>query len=107
VLSAHPAYQWGQLYKGQRRVGRGDIHGVFTQVDLERGRVAILVTFSATLPGGQIVGTGAQVFTEQTNTFRAAITGGTGRYDEAGGDLLVIFTGETTSKLIFDVEDLD
>lgn len=96
------------LFKGGKRVGRLDVHGVVTEVNLEEGVFAFQVTFTATLSGGQIVSTGVAVFDEETdNSFTAAITGGTGRYDEAGGDVLARFVSDDAVRFVYDLEDLD
>jgi hypothetical protein len=96
------------LFKGGKRVGRLDVHGVTTEVNLEEEIFAIQVTFTATLSGGQIVSTGVGVFDEPTdNSFTAAITGGTGRYDEAGGDVRVTLVSDTAVRFAYDLEDLD
>jgi hypothetical protein len=45
--------------------------------------------------------------TEETqDSFTAAITGGTGRYDEAGGDVLVQVISENAVRFVYDLEDL-
>jgi hypothetical protein len=95
------------LFKRGKRVGRLDAHAVFTEVNAEQGIFALQATFTATLQGGQIVSTGVAVFDEPTdNSFTAAITGGTGRYDEAGGDVVVQFR-ENSVRFVYDIEDLD
>jgi hypothetical protein len=96
------------LFKGGKRVGRLDVHGVSTEVNLEEGIFAFQVTFTATLADGQIVSTGVGVFDDETdNSFTAAITGGTDRYDEAGGDVLVRFISDDAVRFAYDLEDLD
>jgi hypothetical protein len=95
------------LFKKGKRVGRLDVHGVVTEVNLEENVFAFQVTFTATLRGGQIVSTGVGVFDEPTdNSFTAAITGGTGRFDEAGGDVVVRFVGADAARFTYDLEDL-
>jgi hypothetical protein len=95
------------LFKRGKRVGRLDVHAVFTEV-AEEGTFAFQVTFTATLQGGSIVSTGVGVFDEPTdNSFTAAITGGTGRYDEAGGDVVVTFVSDEAVRFAYDLEDLD
>jgi hypothetical protein len=96
------------LFKRGKRVGRLDVHTVFTEVNLEEGTFAFQATFTATLRGGQIVSTGVGVFDGPTdNSFTAAITGGTGRYDEAGGDVVVTFVSDEAVRFVYDLEDLD
>lgn len=96
------------LFKGGKRVGRFDAHVVITEINIEEGVFAFQVTFTSTLPGGQIVSTGVAALTEEEDdSFTAAITGGTGRYDEAGGDVLVRFVSENAVRFVYDLEDLD
>jgi hypothetical protein len=96
------------LFRAGKRVGRFDAHVVITEVNFEEGVFAFQVTFTATLPGGQIVSTGVGVFDEETDDrFTAAITGGTGRFDEAGGDVRVQFVSEDAVRFVYDLEDLD
>ena len=68
------------------RVGRLDVHGVITSVP-PRG-IAIQWVFTATLAKGQITAQGVQ--TEEFS-FRAAVTGGTGAYQNARGQVIVRF----------------
>jgi hypothetical protein len=96
------------LFRGGKKVGRFDAHVVITEVNLEEGVFAFQVTFTVTLPRGQIVSTGVGVFDEETDDrFTAAITGGTGRFDEAGGDVRVQFVSEDAVRFVYDLEDLD
>ena len=68
------------------RVGSLDVHGVFTSV--ARHAFAIQVVFTASLRGGQIATQG--VAGEQA-TFTGAVAGGTGRYQNARGQVRVQF----------------
>jgi hypothetical protein len=96
------------LFRAGKRVGRFDAHVVVTEINFEEGVFAFQVTFTSTLPGGQIVSTGVASLTEETqNSFTAAITGGTGRYDEVGGDVRVTFISENAVRFVYDLEDLD
>ncbi len=96
------------LFRAGKKVGRIDAHVVVTEVNFEEGVFAFQVTFTSTLPGGQIVSTGVAVFTEESqNSFTAAITGGTGRFDDAGGDVRVTFVSENAVRFAYDLEDLD
>jgi hypothetical protein len=97
------------LFRGGKSVGRLDAHLVITEFNIEEGVFAFQVTFTSTLPEGQIVSTGVGAFTEESedDSFSAAITGGTGRYDEAGGDVRVQFVSDNAVRFVYDLEDLD
>lgn len=69
------------------RVGRLDVHGVITSAVLPRN-IAIQWVFTATLAKGQITAQGVQ--TEEFS-FKAAVTGGTGAYRNARGQVVVRF----------------
>jgi hypothetical protein len=91
------------LFRAGKRVGRLDVDGVWTNVNFEGGRAALVITATATLPQGQISTTG--VASGTAPFFKAAITGGTGRYDTVGGDVLVRFLPRVV-RLVFDVDNL-
>ncbi len=74
------------LFRAGRRVRRLEVDSLWTNVNFEAGQAAQMTTATATLPQGQITGTGVE---NAPNFFKAAITGGTGRYDTVGGDVLV------------------
>ena len=65
-------------------VGTLDVHAVFTSID----PLAVQVLFTASLAKGQITAQG--VGTEETG-FTAAVTGGTGAYRNARGQVTVRF----------------
>ncbi len=89
------------LYREGRKVGRLDVHLVFTEVDLEAGLVAFQVTFTSTLRGGQITSTGAGTFSEEgAPGFDAAVTGGTGAYSSTRGEVHVAF-GERSVRFVY------
>ena len=62
---------------------------------------------TAELPKGQISVQGLLTFTEETEgePFKLAITGGTGKYKEAQGELKVTQISETESQLTFKILD--
>jgi hypothetical protein len=94
------------LFRQGKKVGRLDVHAAQTEANFELHRAAIQVTFTATLRKGQITATGVAVFTPRSQAgFDAAITGGTDRYDDVGGDVEVRFT-DTSTTFIYDIEDL-
>ena len=89
------------LYRAGRKVGRLDVHVVFTEVDLEAGLVAFQVTFTSTLRGGQITSTGVGTFSEEgAPGFEAAVTGGTGAYSRARGEVHATF-GERSVRFVY------
>jgi allene oxide cyclase-like protein len=97
------------LFRAGKSVGRFDAHIVITELNVQEGVFAFQVTFTSTLPEGQIVSTGVGAFTEESgdDSFSAAITGGTGRFDDAGGDVQVQFISEDAVRFVYDLEDLD
>jgi hypothetical protein len=92
------------LTKKGKRVGRLDAHGVVTLVSEQQFRVLINVT--ASLPRGEIEVQGVAAFTQETAEFDFGVTGGTGRYDDVGGEFTVVEQGDTT-KFVIDLEHLD
>lgn len=90
------------LFRGGEKVGTDG--GVGTIVRLQP-MVAATIQFVATarLPGGQITVQGLVRFTDGPSTFRLAITGGTGRFRDASGVLIVEEVSETETHLTFRV----
>ena len=92
----------GKLFRRGHRVGRVDVYATFTEVG--PGETAALqITFTATLPQGQITATGVAGPQDQAG-FEAAITGGTGAYSRARGEVRVVLTGPTTSELTYHLQ---
>ena len=57
------------------------------------------------LPGGTITGTAQDTQSESsTAPVRIAITGGTGRYDNASGQITSTPTGDTTTQSVVDLD---
>jgi hypothetical protein len=93
------------LYRRGERVGRLDVHLLFTEVT--QRRFAFEAHFTATLPKGQIAATGVAVLTAANERgFDAAITGGTRRYDAVGGDVRVQFITQDAVRFTYDIEHL-
>jgi hypothetical protein len=92
------------LTKNGKRVGRLDAHGVVTLVSEQQFRV--LINGTASLPGGEIENQGVAAFTQTTGELEFGLTGGTGRYDDIGGELHIVEQGDTT-KFVFDLKHLD
>lgn len=96
------------LYKPNgQRIGSLDVHALVTLLDQSSGRERDLVTFTSSLPKGQIEATGAFVFSGQNVvSSTAAITGGTKGYDDVGGQVQVIFR-QNDSKAVFHIKHLN
>ncbi|CAN5683669.1 hypothetical protein BH18ACT15_BH18ACT15_01950 [soil metagenome] len=80
-------------------MGRLDVDGTVTDVRNE----VIQFTFTATIQGSQITSTGV-ISGEQANGFDAAVTGGTGRYFGASGEVHVRFTSNNSSRATYHLE---
>lgn len=92
----------GDLFRGGAKVGIDG--GVCTLVRLEpRVSVTLQCLATAELPKGQITVQGLLTFTEETagEPDILAITGGTQRYKEAHGQLIVTEVSETEALLTF------
>lgn len=92
------------LIKKGKRVGRLDAHGVVTLVTEQQFRV--LINGTASLPGGEIENQGVAAFTRTTGELEFGVTGGTGRYDDIGGELHIVEQGDT-ARFVFDLQHLD
>ncbi len=92
------------LYRRGKKVGYSDVHGVFTYVTETKVRVEITAT--ATIRGDEISVVGSASFTEEAAELQFSVVGGTGRYDDVGGELNVVEDGET-ARLVFDLEHFD
>jgi len=82
-----------------QRVGHLDAAGTVTALFQKSGRQQF--TFTSTLRGGQITATGVFTFSESTQGFDAAVTGGTGKYRGAEGEVHVAFLGGNSSRLTY------
>lgn len=88
------------VYWNGNKVGFLDGTCTFTRVEATAGRFNCTVTL--TLPEGQITSQGAiRISLEEdfTGPFYLAITGGTGAYDEAQGQVRVRIVSETQTRL--------
>jgi hypothetical protein len=93
------------LYWRGKKVGYEDTHAVVTFLSETVARVEGTGTF--TVRGDEISIVGSVAFTEQEAVdFELSVVGGTGRYDDVGGELNVVEQGQTT-KLVFDLKHLD
>lgn len=94
----------GDLYWRGKKVGYDDGQAVFTFIGQDQVRVH--ATFTATVRGDEINGAGSVTFTETgALDFELSVTGGTGRYDDVGGEVTII-EREQNVKFVFDLEDL-
>jgi len=92
------------LFRHGRRVGTD--HGECVATRIQRQAASFQCTATAVLRGGQITAQGAVTFSEDSSApFRLAITGGTGRFRDAGGQAVVRETGPRTTVLTFLLED--
>jgi hypothetical protein len=92
------------LMKNGKRVGRLDAHGVVTLAGERQFRT--LINGTASVPGGEIENQGVASFTQTTGELEFGVTGGTGRYDDVGGELHIVEQSDRT-KFVFDLEHLD
>jgi hypothetical protein len=91
-------------YKGKRLVGSLDGSCTTTRVTTTAFHQHCLVTM--TLKRGQITAQGTILFDEDfDDEFTLAITGGTGKYDEAAGEAHVEFVSDTKTRIEVELED--
>src|SRR5436190_9564217 len=83
-----------------RRVGRLDVAGTLTAL-LPTHTARLQFTLTATVHGSQITATGILIGSDTTHGFDAAITGGTGKYRGADGEVHVQFLTGNSSRLTF------
>jgi len=92
----------GDLYKGDEKVGEDG--GECTIVRLE-GEVATgncVATLS--LPGGQITVQGLVAFADEQEPFKVAVTGGTGRYRDADGEMRIETISDTEDRFTIELD---
>jgi hypothetical protein len=93
------------LYWRGKKVGYEDVHAVFTSVSETEVRAE--TTLTATVRGDEISVVGSVTFREEGAVdFELSVVGGTGRYDDVGGELTVVEQGQNF-KYVFDLEHLD
>ena len=96
----------GDLFRAGEKVGiDGGVCTLVRLVSMVSATSQCVAT--AELPKGQITVQGLLTFTEETEGEPSllAITGGTGKYREAQGELKVVQTSETESQLTFKIID--
>jgi hypothetical protein len=84
-----------------QRVGRLDAAGTVTTVFRNAHTARLQFTFTSTLRGDQITATGVLIASDATQGFDAAITGGTGKYRGAKGEVHVQFLTGNSSRLTY------
>jgi hypothetical protein len=78
----------------------GSLDGSCTATRATAARLTLHCTVTLTLPDGQITSQGSIHFDPDFDgTFTIAITGGTGEYDQAQGEVLVRFVTDTRTRL--------
>jgi hypothetical protein len=91
------------VYVGGKKVGTSDLTCTLVRLDLAKHFFAAECLNTTVLPGGQIAAQG-YVTSEQIEKvpFKQAITGGTGAYKGARGELTVDEAGDGPAHLTFD-----
>ena len=95
------------LFMKGRMVGTLEGQCTVTRIDEEARAFHQQCLVTAVLPKGQITVQGAVVFEEDSgeDRFTLAVTGGTGRYSGAGGEVHVRFVSDTKAQIQVDLED--
>jgi hypothetical protein len=83
-----------------QRVGRLDAAGTLTAL-LPTHTARLQFTLTATVHGSQITATGILIGSDATHGFDAAVTGGTGKYRGADGEVHVQFLSGSSSRLTY------
>lgn len=94
------------VYKRGRLVGTLEGQCTVTRIDEEAGAFHQQCLATVVLPKGQLTVQGAIVFEAESDQDRAtlAITGGTGRYAGAAGQVHVRFVSDTESRIRVDLK---
>lgn len=88
------------LFQDEQKVGRLDGTCTFTRVHLKAGTVSQQCLVTATLPDGTVGTQGViHVAGEDVSGFTTGITGGTGAYAGADGEVHVRFVSDTVTEL--------
>jgi hypothetical protein len=94
------------LFRRGKKVGYDDVHGVVTSLTETEVRIEILAT--ATVRGDEITVAGSVAFTEEAALdFELSVVGGTGRWDDVGGELTVVEEEQGSTRLVFCLNHLD
>jgi hypothetical protein len=92
------------VYRYGKKVGTSDLTCTVVRVDLPQHLVAVECFNTTVLPEGQITAQGYVTSNELEKVpFKQAITGGTGAYRSARGELTVDEAGDGPAHLTFDL----
>jgi hypothetical protein len=84
-----------------QRVGRLDAAGTLTAILQQVHLARLQFTFTATIHGSQIIATGILIGSDKVHGFDAAVTGGTGKYRGAEGEVHVQFLANNSSRFTY------
>jgi hypothetical protein len=84
-----------------QRVGRLDAAGTLTAVFQQAQMARVQFTFTATVRGSQITATGVLIGSDTVHGFDAAVTGGTGKFRGAEGEVRVQFFANNSSRFTY------
>lgn len=85
------------LLKGGEKVGDEGGECAIVQI-VERVAATAHCIATLSLPGGQITLQGLVAFTDESEPFTVAVTGGTGRYREADGEMTIETVSDTEER---------
>jgi hypothetical protein len=92
------------VYRYGKKVGTSDLQCTIVRLDLAKHFFAAQCFNTTVLPGGQITAQGYVTSNEiEKVPFKQAITGGTGAYRNARGELTVDEAGDGPAHLTFDL----
>jgi hypothetical protein len=92
------------VYAGDKKIGTSDLTCTIVRLDLPKHFFAAECFNTTVLPGGQITAQGYVTSDEiEKVPFKQAITGGTGVYKRAHGELTVDEAGDGPAHLTFDL----
>jgi hypothetical protein len=91
-----------ELWNASETQRAGDAHAVCTMVRVSGTELTAHCSATARLGGGTIESSG--LLKQPGTTTRLAVTGGTGRYDEADGQLTLTALDELATRLRVDLE---
>jgi hypothetical protein len=92
------------VYVGGKKVGTSDLTCTLVRFDLAKQFFAVECFNTTVLPGGQVAAQGIVTSAEiEKVPFKQAITGGTGAYRNARGELTVDEAGDGPAHLTFDL----
>ena len=90
------------LYRGGEKVGESGVECTFVRIAGETATANCVASFA--LPAGQITVQGLVPFGPEPAPFTVAVTGGTGRYQDADGELHVETISDEEERLTFHLD---